>query len=162
MKPYELTYRHYTSNKNKKNLIKDCILGKDDYIAPPIYKPSGLWGSPVPDVKNTYDFYTWKMWLENQGYKEDDPTVFGSKYYFDFKIKDSAKILTIMKVNDIEKYKKYVNDYNGKLDDSIYDKYDGVFLYHGKDYFNIHFDRVFNSWDVDSIVVWNPDIIIEV
>ena len=161
MKPYELTYRHYTSSENKKTLMKDRILGKNDYVAPPIYKPSGLWGSPIPDNKNN-NFYTWKEWLENQGYEEDDPTVFGSKYYFDFKIKSSAKILTIIDENDIEKYRKYVDYITGKLDNSIYDDYDGVFLYHGEDYFNIHFDVVFNSWDVDSIVVWNPDIVLEV
>ena len=160
IKPYEFKFRHYTSDIESTRFNYNKLKNQDRNLVP-LYKPSGLWGSPIPDIKNIHDFYTWKMWLENEGYEEDTPGVFGSKYWFDFGIKEEAKILTITRINDIDKYKKYVNEYYATMDNTIYDDYDGIFLYHGKDYFHIHMDTVFNSWDVDSIVVWNPDMIIE-
>jgi hypothetical protein len=162
--PKELIFRHYTSDKYLSEYHPECIVDTRPTIS---YKPCGIWGSPSPVNENISEFYTWKDWLINNNYEEDDPTVFGSKYFFDFKIKDNAKILSILKLSDTAKYIKYINkdilsDEFLKIDKSLYKDYDGVFLYHGKNYNEIHFMYQFNCWDVDSIVIWNPEMIIPI
>ena len=37
-------------------------------------------------------------------------------------------------------------------------EFDGMVLIHGKHYCELH-SNGFGTWDVDSICVWNPDII---
>ena len=157
--PKELIFRHYTSNKYLSEYKPEYIINKKDCG---LYKPIGLWGTPSPLNKNASKFYTWKQWLENNDYDENSVGVFGSKYFFDFKIKENSKILSITNIDDIKSYSKYIEDYYGKCNDKIYKDYDGVFLFHGNDYFNIHFNRYMNCWDVDSIVIWNPEMIISI
>ena len=163
MDPKELIFRHYTSSKFLSEYRPECVLER---ASANIFKPLGFWGSPSPINKNYSDFYTWKEWLIDNDYEEDDPTSFGSKYFFDFKIKEESKILSILNYEeDIKIYRKYCGtEYykGGFFDKSLYEDFDGIFLYHGYDQFDIHMSLEFNGWDVDSIVVWNPEMIVTI
>ena len=141
-------YIHYGSNQ----LIKDKVTemkreaGSNMYINKPDF---GLWGSPV-DCE-----FVWKEWCESEDFRTDT-----LDRYFVFKIKDGAKIFTVRNKDDVSDYlytpHLYMLEY---IDfDKIMKEYDGMELIHGDNYMDLHYGY-FYSWDVDSIVVWNPDVI---
>ncbi len=147
-------YIHYGSD----HLIKEKVTemkheaGSNMYINKPDF---GLWGSPV-DCE-----FGWKEWCESEDFHTDT-----LDQYFVFKVKDGAKIFTVRKNDDVSDYlltpylytleymfpPKYI-DFN-----KIMKEYDGMELIHGDNYMDLHYGY-FYSWDVDSIVVWNPDVI---
>ena len=147
-------YIHYGSN----HLIKEKVIemkheaGSNMAINKPDF---GLWGSPV-DCE-----FGWKEWCEAEDFRTDT-----LDRYFVFKVKDGAKIFIVRNNDDVSDYlctphlftleymfpPKYI-DFN-----KIMKEYDGMELIHEDNYSSLHYNY-FYSWDVDSIVVWNPDVI---
>ena len=147
-------YIHYGSNQ----LFKDKVTemkhepGSNMYINKPDF---GLWGSPV-DCE-----FGWKEWCESEDFRTDT-----LDRYFVFKVKDGAKIFTVREDSDVSDYLytpylytlKYMSPPNYIDFNKIMKEYDGMELIHGDNYLSLHYSH-FYSWDVDSIVVWNPDVI---
>lgn len=142
-------YIHYGSscfdldifNEKKANPRNNSYLNKPPY---------GFWASPVGS-----DYWTWRDWCESEDYHTDrlDKS-------FKFTLTKKARILTVRSREDIFPYlipKKY---FSYKLDFyRIMKDYDGMELIHGNRYLELH-DNEFYTWDVDSIVIWNPYIIV--
>lgn len=141
-------YIHYGHRNFSKERVTKMRNGPGGNIA--INKPDfGLWGSPV-DCK-----FGWKDWCESEDFRTDT-----LDRYFVFKIKDGSKIFTVRNKDDVSDYlytpHLYMLEY---IDfDKIMKEYDGMELIHGDNYMDLHYGY-FYSWDVDSIVVWNPDVI---
>jgi len=127
--------------------------------------PTGLWASRE-DAE-----YGWIDWCRDQAWPEDDEE-FGFGNFitcFKFKLSDDANILEIHCEDDILPYiisrdEWHLNGLKTGIGDAIDFEtirrlgYDGLELFLSDDY-SMH-DGVFNSWDCDSIVIWNLDVII--
>ena len=143
-------YIHYGADHFDKNLFN---MPKGGYYG--IKNPTGgLWGSPVDSN------WTWKDWCEGERYHLER-----LKKSFRFTLANGSKVFHIRTANDIEKLPiaKYPEGsfcigwyYDW---DKIISKYDAVELHLSNDYALFH--DLFYSWDVDSIVVLNPDVIRE-
>ena len=141
------TYIHYGNDhfdeeifNNKKNNPRD-----NSFLNKP---PYGLWGSPEKGD------WTWKDFCEAENYRTSS---FDKN--FRFALKDDAKIFVVRDRHDCLSYLKDTFLGGKKLDfDRIMDEYDGMELIHGKNYMDLHMEE-FYSWDVDSIVIWNPQIL---
>ena len=139
------TYIHYGSPKFSKRKFKKI---KNDWSKP----NGGLWASPT----NT-DF-GWRDWCESQQFRKCE-----AWNSFRFRLKEKAKVLTVTKVEDVNDY--IIKDqfcysrFNANLDfeKMIKDGYDAIELIHGDNYRELHFS-LFNSWDCDSICIFNPKI----
>lgn len=154
-------YRHYGNNKfDKDNFIK---------VTNALYsnKPKGgLWASPTKDVD-----LSWKEWCEQEEFK------LGSlDKHFDFTLKDNAKVLTITSIKDLDPLplredEDATSNVWVNLDfETIAKEYDAMMVYLYRDtsseeeYYktlirdNSLYYKLY-GWDVDSIVVFNPDIV---
>lgn len=160
-------YRHYGHSKFDKDLF--IPIHNREFSN----KPSGgLWSCPTKDVD-----IDWKTWSEG-----NDFALGKLKEHFDFKLKDSAKILEIKDIKDLDKlprisdrsqlkqYIKLIDSMNSDIDfEELAKEYDGimVWMYRSKDIdketrmFDGMYYRMY-GWDVDTLVVFNPDIIEEV
>lgn len=159
-------YIHYRSNKlnPNANLVGDIFMNK----------PKGLWASPVDSN------YGWKDFCISNDFRVESLDT-----YFTFKIKKDAKILKVKSHNDVAKYLTYypysdnkyrkplnkltLNDFslinyrNYMIDfEKIYQKYDGMELYMTENYSEFYNSYLFNSYDVDSLIIWNLDKIIPI
>ena len=125
-------------------------------------KPHGLWASPEKSD------LSWKDWCE-----DNDFCVEKLEKSFKFKLSPNAKILNIYRLKDAYRYiiieeEKFISNPDlsytrQKLDlTEIYHHYDGIEVIMSNDYNNLHNNEVFYTWDVDSICVWSPDVIIPV
>ena len=118
-------------------------------------KPSnGLWGSPVNSKKSWRNFCL-----------AEDFNVSSLKKHFLFKIKESARVLKVLNNKDLfSLYRKYgIRGKDGRraLDwKRIIRSYDAMVLMIPDD-FDLVFDMRLSSWDVDSVVVFNPDVVVE-
>lgn len=152
-------YIHYGSKKFDK---KKVTCEKSGFTIPS--KPKyGLWASPV-DTN-----WGWREWCAEERFRECD-----EEDSFMFSLTENAKILNIFSEDDILPYiirkegSSFWTNWMGRpLKTSIIDGidwgkiisdgYDAVELYNS---IGLH-DTVFNSWDCDSIVILNPDIVVE-
>lgn len=151
-----MEFIHYGSNEFKPELVQFKNPNKADNPGC-LNKPSfGLWASPIGD-----EYYTWEEFCE--GFNMDS---FNKS--FSFTLADNAKIL---KINSIDEWSYFCNQF-GKIPDYDYEKqcelkvkiwdnitknFDAFFLY----YSNFPgWDLNFSSWDVDSLVVFNHDVVI--
>lgn len=142
---------------------------KDKNLCPSLSKPSfGFWASNVDAT------FGWRDWVEEQYYDDDDKWLSAIKEqkFFMFKLKNDARVLYINHNDDINPYlahiekfnlsdseKEHINYVKSHIDyDKIASEYDAIELCHDYDY-SIHYG-FFYTWDVDSIVILNPDIII--
>lgn len=112
--------------------------------------PFGFWAC------RTDDEFGWKYWCECEDFHTDrlDKS-------FVFTLSESARILTIRSHDDIEPFLTENPFWSiSKVIDfeKIMFRYDALELIHGDNYTCLH-DGLFYSWDVDSIVIWNPYII---
>lgn len=83
---------------------------------------------------------------------------------FTFELKDDAKILLIAKLEDAKKYiidSEYGSISGIDFESIMNDGYDAVELIHGNNYRELHFS-LFNTWDCDSIVILNKNVIIPI
>ena len=156
------TYIHYGSDKF--DIDKFHRFVGNDLSDLAINKPkakTGLWASP------TDCWLSWKDWCEGEEFHTE-----ALEKAFTFTLSPGSIILTVRRCADIDPYLKYWSDidpmYSGynslsKAIDfqAIFDDgYDGVELVHSQKYYMELHMGPFYSWDVDSIVVWNPDVII--
>lgn len=148
-------YIHYGSNQLFKDKVTEMkrLAGSNMWINKPDF---GLWGSPV-DCE-----FGWKDWCESEDFRTD-----ALDQYFVFKVKDGAKIFTVREDSDVSDYLyaqhlytlEYMFPPRNYIDfDKIMKEYDGMELIHEGNYSSLYY-TYFYSWDVDSIVVWNPDVI---
>lgn len=158
-------YRHYGHSKFDKSLF--CPISNREFSNKPY---GGLWSCPTKDVD-----IDWKTWSEGNDFSLDR-----LKEHFDFKIKDSAKILEIKDIKDLDKLPRIRNErirtllefdrMNSDIDfEELAKDYDGimVWMYRSTDisYETKLFDGMYYrlyGWDVDTLVVFNPDIIEEI
>ena len=161
-------YRHYGSNKFDRKLLESSfnseIKRKYDRME---WKPFGLWGSPVE-----CNAYTWEEWCLGEDFHIEKLSS-----HFNFTLKKSARILKIINVEDAFPYiyrgnlSKLWNNFEdwrysigAKLNlNLIYKEFDAMEVSYSKtsDFSALRYS-VFNTWDCDSIVVWNPNMIVSI
>lgn len=155
-------YRHYGHDKFDINRFVK-IKNKDLRNKP----HGGLWSSPTKDVD-----VGWARWCIQEEFYTDK-----LDKYFDFKLKDSARVLRIEKIKDLEKLPrvniydgfdglKTLNTMNFDIDfEEIAKNYDAILVYMYRDeeskgmksmYYELY------GWDVDTLLVLNPDVIKEI
>ena len=113
-------------------------------------KPSGFWASPVDSE------YGWRDFVIHGMPERIDGVV--NAPYIVFHLKEGARVLDVRKPEDIEGYITA----DRKIDfEKIKKDYDALELHlDGEHYEELHWGH-FYGWDCDSIVIWNPDCIIE-
>ena len=165
------TYIHYGASKYNDQILKDQI---DELVASNYKqirltgKPVGLYSSPV----NTK--WGWKDFCECEDFHTDC-----LDKYFKFTLSENAKILNVNTEYDIipyiisYEYKetfdplisadfRNITDCCDRIDQKkLMEEYDGMELYMDKNWDQLRYS-MFYTWDVDTLVVWNPDIIKEV
>ena len=158
-------YRHYGHSKFDKSLF--CPISNREFSNKP---HGGLWSCPTKDVE-----IDWKSWSKSNEFALDK-----LKEHFDFKLKNDAKILKIRDIKDLEKLPRVSNErikdllefdrMNSDIDfEKLAEEYDGmlVYMYRSKDldikerFFDGIYYKLY-GWDVDTLLVFNPDIIEEV
>lgn len=135
-------------------------------------KPNGLWASPKKPHK---EVYTWEQWCRNEDFHLEK-----LNHFFDFRLKKGTKILRIHNLSDIIPYLKEREDYKEyselfpslvaadptrykKLDmEKIHTNFDGMEVYMGQNWCELHDSEMFYPWDVDSLVLWNLDRVITI
>ena len=148
-----MEYIHYGSDHFEKDKLLSTMNPAYKYRR--FDKPHGLWASPVKSDLG------WKNWCENEDYateKLDESFTFTLK---------TCRVLHIRRPGDIEPYLEKVPPYKGQLFDhwklnlsKIYKNFDAMEL-HLSENWRLHDTDIFYSWDVDSIVIWNPDVIVQ-
>lgn len=130
------------------------------YMEKCVHKPIGLWASPRTNTENK-NIYTsdWSEWCD-----ENDFNTGSLNKGFTFTLKGNAKILVINKPEDILPYVKEtcegLNMFNlCEIDfERIYNEFDGMYVAFSENYIKFHMS-IFNGYDVDSLCIWNADVI---
>ena len=145
MKNY-IHYGHTKFDKSVFNKIKnvDCST-----------KPKGgLWAS---DVESEHG---WKEWCNENKFRDCD-----KENSFTFTLSDDAKILYIESVNDLESLPKGKDKFGLNFSswylldfEKLAETYDAVEVSISSD-FDLYYKLY--GWDCDSIVIMNPDIVVE-
>lgn len=117
-------------------------------------KPSGLWASPEDSD------WGWREWCEAEDFRGKEEL---SKS-FRFKLKSGARVLQIRHLRDVEPFAILNPDFiflnSRELDlNRIYSEFDAMEVHMSENWCELHDSHLFYSWDVDSIAVWNPDVI---
>lgn len=141
-------YRHYGQGSMIPELFEPI---KNDQRVLIRNKPAGgLWASPVDDKASKWeDFLKQEMGMDVAD-------------YFDFSIKDDAKVLYISCPDDLQELPTADDVVNlithaPCLDfEELAKEYDAIFVNLSQGY---GIRGVFDAWDVDSLVVFNKDII---
>ena len=142
-------YIHYGHTKFDKDLFTK-IKNVDCSTKP----RGGLWASDI------YTKYGWKEWCNENEFRDCD-----KENSFTFTLSDNAKILYIESVNDLQSLPK-VDDKFGinfsswiLLDfEKLAEIYDAVEVSISSD-FDLYYQLY--GWDCDSIVIMNPDVVVE-
>ena len=161
-------YIHYGSSKFDPNRFKGFDQGKWNDFYSGINKPGhgvGLWGSPAAG-----SYISWREWCENEDFYTDK-----LKESFMFSVRPKAKILKVRCLKDIKPYmtsrstmfpEEYIKqccwiELSPIIDfKKLSKEYNGMELIHSrKTYCELH-DSYFYTWDVDSIVVWDKEVIV--
>ena len=145
MKNY-IHYGHTKFDKSMFNKIKnvDCST-----------KPKGgLWASDVEAE------HGWKDWCEAEEFRDCK-----EENSFSFVLSDNAKILYIESVNDLESLPKGKDKFGLNFSswylldfEKLAETYDAVEVSISSD-FDLYYKLY--GWDCDSIVIMNPDIVVE-
>lgn len=165
LSPLNRIYRHYGSPRFLK--YKQAPVSGTRMMKP---LGGGLWASPVDSDR------TWHQWCIDEHWNEDS-----LQEYFDFQLTNNAKIFVINSADDffkflymfpsdriLEEYEKIIYKPFVTADKrevvcypdylKVSQMYDGVEVNISRDY-DLYY-RMY-GWDVDSIVVWNYDVIEE-
>lgn len=149
------TYIHYGNDHfdivTMKSLIEDAEKNRSLQF---MNKCCGIWASP------TDSNWTWKDWCESENFHTER-----LETHFTFTLKPEARVLYVESSDDVEEYTKPSSfesfAFRRYIDfDKIKKEYDALEICHDKDYNDLHYSY-FYTWDVDSILVWNPDVIEE-
>lgn len=148
------TYIHYGNDHFDMDIFTEKARLKRDnnFLNKP---PFGFWASPIDS-----HYFTWKDWCESENFRTDR---FDKSFIF--ALREDARILTVRRNADIIPYLKDSGWLGTKVLDFnvLMTKFDGIELIHGDNYNELHLSPgYFYSWDADSIVVWNPYIIVPV
>ena len=143
-----ITYKHYGAKKFNYELIKHQFSNNFSDPCISLWKPYGLWGCRKDQEFNWYDYCSSQNF---KNIKEDD--------YFYFKLRENTKVLEIHKPKDIIPY-TYLNIINRLNLKKLVHDYDAIELFLFENYEELHYNDIFYSWDIDSICVWNPQVII--
>ena len=155
-------YRHFGSSKFDMEIVNPI------HNRPFSNKPfGGLWACPVEDKD-----IDWEEWCRREEFNLES-----LEEHFDFTIKDDSKIMVIKDIKNLDKLPRVKNpefilEYdtmNTNIDfEELAKKYDGimVWIYRSSDIdlTRMSFDGIYYrmyGWDVDTLVVFNPDIIEE-
>lgn len=152
-------YIHYGNNHfDRNNMLQAIQIDPDgDYRN----KCGGFWASPVECG------YSWHDWCINEDFHTERLDT-----HFTFTLSPNARVLTVKSIKDLPQecivydeadYRhrdprisfKYLKRYYDAIEVVIsanYNELRGFANYHG---------LWFCTWDVDSILIWNPDVIIE-
>lgn len=146
-------YVHIGHNKFDVNLFKP--ISNRDYFCKP---DGGLWASPV-DSDNG-----WEQWCTHNDYNKSLGFNKYGKDRFYFKLKPNAKLLYIDSVDKLNLLPEVVNPilehalpYKVLDFDLLKTMYDAIELSISSDY-NLYYELY--GWDVDSILIMNPNCII--
>ena len=148
-----MIFEHYGSKHFDKKMFEEPIYDADDKY---LNKPSkGFWGSPI-DSKNS-----WKNFCLSEAFN-----LSRLNDHFEFKLKRFARVLKVLNKKDLDSlYRKYgvIGEYGHRALnwEKIIKKYDAMILIIPDD-FDLLYRLNLTSWDVDSIVVFNPDIVEEI
>lgn len=126
----------------------------------------GLYACPTKDVD-----ISWESWCRSEDFRVE-----ALNKHFDFTLKDNARVLTIKDIKDLEKLPRFREDNPGSalfsmgIDfEKLSKDYDAlmVWIYRSSDISEdeLSWDGIYYrlyGWDVDSLLVMNPDIIEEV
>lgn len=146
----EMIYRHFGNN----TIDPNHVYGKPRYD-----KPAGLWSSPL----NGHE--TWKDFCLYNDYETEK-----IQEHFDFRLADRARILKVKCLKDAEPYimKGIPNSLLSLLIMPTGYGLDHIRLKHDFDGMEVTLSRelrkhpVFELWDVDSLVLWNLNVIVPV
>lgn len=138
-------YIHYGSKKFNKNLFQEI---KNI----PFVKPEGgLWASRINAERG------WKQWTEDNNYMTDR---YRKDNCFKFKLKESAKILTLKTKTDLKKLPKNIIPtfpIDNWLDfEELKKKYDAIEVFIDELYWDLY------GWDCDSILILNKEVVEEI
>ena len=141
-------YIHYGHTKFDKDMF---IKIRNDVFGIGIKPIGGLWASDI-DAR-----YGWKDWCDANCFRDCK-----KENSFTFTLTDNAKVLTINSVNDLDALPK-AKDRLGLwilLDyEKISEMYDVLEVNISNDY-DLYFKLY--GYDCDSIIVMNPDVIVEI
>lgn len=156
----KVIYRHY----GMKHFYKDNFIDiqNEDLFTKPA---GGLWGSRLNLDSNSTD---WKRFCVREDFRLEKLNT-----YFDFILRDSARILTIKSIDDVIDLPRYENElYNNFMKhlncldhmccldfEKLKEDYDAIELFISEDY---RLKCAFEGWDVDSILILNKDIVKEI
>lgn len=147
------TYIHYGNDHFDINKMKNLIIDQEkNQRLQFVNKCAGFWASP------TDSDWAWKEWCESEDYHTER-----LETHFTFTLKPETRVLYVESSADIEAYTKECDllSFRRYIDfDKIKKEYDALEICHDKNYCDLH-DSYFYTWDVDSILIWNPDIIVE-
>lgn len=129
------------------------IVNRDHFVKP----MGGLWGSPVDSP------YGWEEWVKDNNFN----SLTGNKYdgkQFSFKLTEAANVLEITSAGQLDNLPQIKDDITSScfvsLDfDKLAQEYDAMIVYISAD--NELYWKLY-GWDVDSILVFNPNVVIEV
>ena len=142
-------YITFGSSEYKPDMLRSAVCKTE----PRRDKPNGLWASPKDAG------ISWESWCRSEKFRLS--TLDES---FEFTLSYGAKILEIHDPEDIIEYVLPVNErfFAYKLDhEALRQDYDGMELFLSDNYQALRWDKydIFYTWDCDSIVIWNPDVI---
>ena len=155
-------YRHYGNDHFDPDLIPEVTKTRN-------MKPDGgFWASPLNSKRSWYD------WCVREQFNEEELNT-----YFDFKLKSSANILYIRSEKDvksmIERFPGRTMEPSenwiyapGRTKEENYLRNFPDFVVISKEYDGVELDisscselyHWMYGWDVDSIVIWNKDIVV--
>ena len=147
-------YVHYGSTEfDPKRLENQVRIFKNGGYITGVNKPRGLWASP------TDSRLPWRDWCISEDFRTET-----LDKCFEFDISEKASILHLHMLEDAEPYiietPSDIDDYTYRNLDlpKLYAEFDGMELHFSEDY-RFHMNSIFETWDVDSLVVWNPEVI---
>ena len=142
-------YIHYGHTKFDKSMFTK-IKNVDCSTKP----KGGLWASDVEAE------YGWKEWCNENEFRDCD-----KENSFTFTLSDDAKILYIESVNDLESLPKGKDKFGLNFSswylldfEKLAETYDAVEVSISSD-FDLYYKLY--GWDCDSIVIMNPDAVVE-
>lgn len=138
-------YIHYGTDTIDPSLIEKDMQKAGDELCPK--KPGGLWASPVESVLN------WRDWCEGNDFHTDR-----LNKWIIFSLKPEARVLHVRKPSDLP-YQSFWEGFRCIDLEPLYRNYDAMELHMDEGWDELRYHDIFYPWDVDSICVWNPEVI---
>jgi len=154
----ERVYIHYNSDTYDQDRLRRAMVNKHKNSR--YDKPKGLWASPENSE------WGWKDWCEGEEFHVEK-----LDKNFRFKLSPDAKVLRLNRIEEADRYITWIDNRNIELNlPLIYNHFDAMEVSYSSDYRfgSVWLDdsrevlNLFNSWDVDSICIWNPSVIMPV